>query len=184
MSWEERLEVLGGEVWFEESGRGQTYKAQGTLRCTRQFLIWFRDHDYPDDRLPFPALAGMGKLAVLDDAPRENRRASLRPRAPAQPDVPPPDSLLNLCFRLLAPVNEEEPYGYVFSTDLRVKGGELFRFSLNDQMHVDREASFVEFARSERPYVLIQQGRRTPIEARSPEEFRKALTAFFYWPPT
>jgi hypothetical protein len=49
-------------------------------------------------------------------------------------------------------------------------------------MHINHEASFVEFAHSETPYVLIQEGRRTPIEVKSPEEFRKALAAFFDWP--
>jgi hypothetical protein len=183
MSWEQPLEVLGGEVWFEQSGEGQTYKAQGTLHCTKEFLVWFQVDDYPDDRLPFPGLAGMGMLTVLDDAPRQNRRVSLRPRAPAQPDTPAPDSFLNLCFRLLAPLNEEERYGYIFSTDLQVKGGQLFRFGLNEQMHNNHEASFVEFAHAKRPYVLIQAGKRRPLEVKSPEEFRKALSALFHWPP-
>jgi hypothetical protein len=111
MSWTQSLEVLSGQVWFEESGEGHTYNAEGTLYCIQQYLVWFRVDDYRDDRLPFPALAGTGKLAVIADAPKENRRLSLRPRAPAQPDTPPPDSFLNLCFRLLAPLNEEEPYG-------------------------------------------------------------------------
>jgi len=183
MSWEQPLEVLGGEVWFEESAEGKTYKAQGTLRCTKEFLVWFQVHDYPYDRLPFPDLAGMGRFSVFEDAPRENRRVSLRPHAPTDPGTPAPDSFLNLCFRLLAPLSEDEPYGYVFSTDLRLEGGELFRFALIEQMHSNHQASFVEFAHAERPYVLIRQGKRNPVEVDSPEEFRRLLTAFFDWPP-
>jgi hypothetical protein len=172
MAWLRELVVPSGKVWFKESGEEGLCNVEGILDLKEPFKVWFQDIDRS---LPF----------APSDPSEEHQirkgRASLESRL--EPDVEQPADLLDYFQSLLCPDQEQgqEWYGYIFSAHLPLETGESLTVRFKDTTFWGREGTFVEFVRTEPPYVLVAQDRAITV-ATKPEEFEMMLRLKARWP--
>jgi hypothetical protein len=172
MAWLRELVVPSGKVWFKECAEEGLWDVEGILDLDEPFKVWFQDIHRS---LPFAPADSSEEHKV------RKGRASLESRL--EPDDAQPTGLLDFCQRLLAPVEEkgEEWYGYIFSAHLPLEMGENLTVRFKDTTFWGREGTFVEFVRTDPPYILVAQDRTTTV-ATKPEEFELMLKLKARWP--
>lgn len=153
MSWEQTLDVLGGEVRFAPEEQEGMYTVEGLLRCSEpfvegghQFLAGFRKVNHP-------------LSSALVDLPAPKRFQLLGFQVALRPALPPhgsqPDTFLDLSSRLLAPLRDkrETSFGYDFRAYL---GAESWEEALNLRFNsTGHPRSAAEFAHLLEPYVIV-----------------------------
>lgn len=151
MSWTQSLDVVDGEIEFEASTHEGIYTARGLLHCAEAFKVRFQDARFGPSR-PMPE-TGAGRVftfKVAASVPEWDQKIHLRPRK--RPDSSQPETILDLCTKLLAHAPRED-YGYIFSTHLRLDGWDPAQIEFDDQEHL--AGSFVEFAQFQEPYAFV-----------------------------
>jgi len=149
-SWAQQLSVTGGQVHFERLGEEHTYRytVRGVLECGDHFLIGFLPSDYfnLDVKEPGDFHVTGGHIDLRRGKPK------------LEASSPRPDSFLDLCKTLLAPLPEQERHGYIFLALLELDGRTLDKIYFKQTDHPD---SFVEFAHLlDEPFVLVTHSNR------------------------
>jgi hypothetical protein len=152
MSWEQRLDVLDGQIRLRPTKTEDRYTVEGLVKCsgaslegTERCEVWLQDVEH---LVPF-ADPEHRKFEVVGGT------VKLEPRS--EPNDGPPSGFLALCRRLLRPDEQagEERCGYQFSANLQLRVGELVRLMVKDTSYRGRTGQFVAFKSLQSPFTYV-----------------------------
>jgi hypothetical protein len=201
MSWDGRVDVTGGRVWWRPDGETPGYAIEGLVDCEERLRerlsgvpealdlrvehkAWFRTVEdrgeplRPKNPTQFVVLGG-----VLELKPRKPQLMGWRWQ---------PSSFIDLCQGLLVlpSIPHRDQWGYVFTASLQVEGWKLPLLQIDDTSHSERSfvqlallESHLRFAAHNEAWDFVPDPEQHPLKHFTARQlFELALVVRYGWP--